>query len=80
MVPTGVTLKPSNNHMKEFIKRLKSLKKDLVFQILIDKIKNYENMADTTSIKTLTVNIFFIIIKIIKIILEMFIRFRVYFK
>lgn len=42
--------------MKEFINRLKSLKRDLVYQILLEKITNYENMTDASSIKTLTVN------------------------
>ena len=46
--------------MKEFIKRLKSLKKELVFQILIERIQNFETMLDQNSIKTLTVQINFI--------------------
>lgn len=60
LVPTGVTLKPGDNQLKEFIKRLKSLKKDLVYKILLERIKNYENMSDVNSIKTLTVLIIYL--------------------
>jgi len=55
LVPTGVTLKPSDNQIKEFLKRLKSLNKDLVYKILLDKVLNYQNMTDQNSIKTFTV-------------------------
>lgn len=50
-----MTLKPSDNQIKDFLKRLKSLNKDLVYKIIFEKVSNFQNMSDPNSIKTLTV-------------------------
>ena len=49
----GVTLKPSDTQLKEFIKRIKSLNKDIVSEILYEKISLYSK--DNEDIRLLTV-------------------------
>jgi hypothetical protein len=53
--PTGVTVKPSDTQIKDFLKRLKTLKKEIVLNILFDRLKNYESMGDSTQFKVLQV-------------------------
>lgn len=53
--PTGVTVKPSDTQIKDFLKRLKTLKKEIVLNILFDRLKSYESMGDTTQFKVLQV-------------------------
>jgi hypothetical protein len=53
--PIGVSVKPSDNQIKEFLRRLKTLKKEIVLNILIDRLKNYENMGDSSQFKVLQV-------------------------
>lgn len=38
--PTGVTIKPSDSQLNEFIKRIKTFNKDFIYKILIDRIVN----------------------------------------
>lgn len=59
--PTGITIKPSDSQINEFLKRLKSLDKKLIGKILYEKISNFENLSNQAEIKILTViRIFFI--------------------
>ena len=58
--PTGITIKPGETQLKEFGKRAKNLDKNSIFQILCEKLENYEKMSDSTNIKILIV---FILIK-----------------
>ncbi len=53
--PTGISLKPTDNILKEFGKRVKSLDKEIVFNILLDKLNNYENMTEGNNVKSFTV-------------------------
>jgi hypothetical protein len=55
--PIGVTVKPSENQIKDFLKRLKTLKKEIVLNILFDRLKSYESMGDTTQFKVLQVQL-----------------------
>lgn len=55
LMPTGVTVKPSDTQIKDFLKRLKTLKKEIVLNILFDRLKSYESMGDTTQFKVLQV-------------------------
>ena len=53
--PIGATVKPSESQLKEILKKLKTLNKQIVLNILFDRLKNYENMGDNNQIKILTV-------------------------
>ncbi len=52
--PTGISLKPTENILKEFGRRVKSLDKEIIFGILIDKLNSYENMTDGNNVKSFT--------------------------
>ena len=53
--PIGATVKPSESQLKEILKKLKTLNKQIVLNILFERLKNYENMGDNNQIKILTV-------------------------
>ncbi len=55
IIPTGISSKPNENQLKEFAKRCKSLDRDVIFKIIVDKLSNYENMSDPSNSKTLNV-------------------------
>lgn len=54
--PSGISLKPNENQMKDFSKRAKNLDRELIFKIIFEKMSNYENASDSVSTKILTVN------------------------
>jgi hypothetical protein len=51
----GVTLKPTELQLKDFIKRLKSLDKDTVCDILNEKLMKFNEMEDTEQVRMLLV-------------------------
>ena len=46
MKPTGVTVKPSESQLNDFLKRIKAFKKEVVSKILIDKVKILSSIND----------------------------------
>jgi hypothetical protein len=54
-VPTGITLKPSDNQMREFGKRAKTLDREAIFKILWGKLEGYRDMIDGNNVKVLIV-------------------------
>ena len=54
--PTGIIIKPSENQLKEFAKRVKSLDKEIIFEMIYEKLLNYENMSDANNSKILMVS------------------------
>jgi hypothetical protein len=44
--PTGVTIKPSENQLNDFLKRIKAFNKEIVFKILIQNVKIFANVND----------------------------------
>jgi hypothetical protein len=56
----GVTLKPAETQMKEFIKRLKTLNKDIVCDIFNEKLLKFDEMGDGDKIRVLVVSLFII--------------------
>ena len=56
--PTGVNIKPTDNQLNDFIKRVRTLNKDIVYNNFVEKLKNYENTNnDPNLMKQLMVNI-----------------------
>ena len=60
--PTGIIIKPSDNQLKEFAKRVKSLDKETIFEMLYGKMLNYETMNDTNNSKIIMVSKLIIIL------------------
>ncbi len=60
--PTGIIIKPSDNQLKEFAKRVKSLDKETIFEMLYGKLLNYETMNDTNNSKIIMVSKLIIIL------------------
>ena len=60
LTPTGITVKPNDNQLAEFLKRIKNLNKDIISRIIIEKIKINESSSDPTSNKVLMVKVNFI--------------------
>lgn len=52
--PTGISLKPTENVLKEFGRRVKSLDKEIIFGIIMDKLNNYENVSEGNNVKSFT--------------------------
>ena len=48
-------MRPNETQLKEFARRAKNLDGELIFTIIIEKLSNYENMGDSTNIKSLIV-------------------------
>jgi hypothetical protein len=44
--PSGVAVKPTDNQLNDFVKRVKTLNKDVVSRIIIDKIRSFENASN----------------------------------
>lgn len=57
--PSGISVKPNENQLKEFIKRCKSLDKEIIFNFLMDKLNNYKNYNTPQEIKGFSVIYFF---------------------
>ena len=55
LLPTGVTIKPSENNMKDFLKRLKTLNKQTVLKILLERLEIYESITGNDQVKILQV-------------------------
>jgi hypothetical protein len=55
IIPTGISLKPAENQLKDFAKRAKNLDREVIFKYLFEKLSEYENMGDPTNSKVLTV-------------------------
>ncbi len=54
--PSGISIKPNDNLLKDFIKRCKSLDKDIIFNYLIDKLNNYTIYESDREIKSFCVS------------------------
>jgi hypothetical protein len=57
LIPTGVTIKPSESQIKDFLKRLKNLNKQIVLKILLERLNSYELMTSSDQIKVLQVSL-----------------------
>lgn len=57
---SGISNKPSEIQLNEFIKRSKNLNLNALHHILINKIYNYENYKNSTSIKTFIKSLYLI--------------------
>jgi hypothetical protein len=55
IVPSGISLKPNENQLKDFIKRCKSLDKEMIFNFLMNKLNNYANYNSNQEIKSFCV-------------------------
>jgi hypothetical protein len=51
--PNGITLKPSENSLKEFCRRAKNLNKEAICKILFHKISFHKNMLEGNEVKIL---------------------------
>ena len=52
---SGVSIKPTENQLKEFVKRIKTLNKEIVFKILKERLINLQCTEDANQIKILNV-------------------------
>jgi hypothetical protein len=53
--PTGISVKPNETQLKELSRRAKNLDREIIFKLLMEKLNNYENMAEGNNLKILTV-------------------------
>ena len=53
MNPSGINIKPADNLLKEFNKRAKTLNKEAINRILLNKLSNHENMTDGSELRIL---------------------------
>jgi hypothetical protein len=53
----GMTLKPAESQLKEFIRRLKSLNKDIVCDIINERLMKFDEMSNSEQSKILIVKI-----------------------
>jgi hypothetical protein len=66
LVPTGISLKPSDSQLKEFVKKIKTLDKDFIFNKLCEKLSLYESgTQDQHVFKMINVSLFYFISTII---------------
>ena len=56
LVPTGISMKPSDSQLKEFCKKIKTLDKNFICNKLLEKINNYSDITDQNQFKVLNVN------------------------
>jgi hypothetical protein len=57
LIPTGVTIKPSESQIKDFLKRLKTLNKQIVLKILLERLNSHKLMTSSDQIKVLQVSL-----------------------
>lgn len=55
LIPSGISIKPSDIQLADFLKRIKTLNKEIISKLILEKIKTNENSSETNSNKVLMV-------------------------
>jgi len=50
-------MKPSDNQLKDFVRKIKTLDKEFIFSKIIDKLSNYESNNDPNYFKVVNVRL-----------------------
>jgi len=53
--PTGVSYNPTENQLKELVRRAKTLNQEVLYDSLLNKVYDYNNITNNNSMKEFTV-------------------------